>query len=99
MDVVTFGRVRTGQIGFEGLSGEASGIKGVTACDGKRGAPEDWDVVLMQWREQINLLAAEFVAGRSEVAPRNEKACSYCGLEPICRIEERGFVTDNGDEI
>jgi len=86
-------------MGFEGLSGEASGIKGVTACDGKRGAPDDWDAVLQLWREQVNALAAEFVAGRSEVTPRNEKACNYCGLEPVCRIEERGFDIDGGDEI
>ena len=98
-DVVAYGRVRTGQMGFEGLSGEASGIKGVTACDGKRGAPDDWDAVLQLWREQVNALAAEFVAGRSEVTPRNEKACNYCGLEPVCRIEERGFDIDGGDEI
>ena len=98
LDVVTYGRVRTGQMGFEGLSGEGSGIKGVTACDGKRGAPDDWDAVLQLWREQVNALAAEFVAGRSEVAPRDEKACNYCGLESICRIEERGFVSDSGEE-
>jgi len=98
-DVVAYGRLRTGQMGFEGLSGEVTGIKGITVCDGKRGAPEDWDGVLDLWREQIDALAAEFVEGRCEVAPRDEKACRYCGLEALCRIGERGFVSDNEDEL
>ena len=98
-DVVAYGRLRTGQIGFEGLSGKVSGIRGITAFDGKRGAPEDWHEVLTHWREQIDVLAAEFVAGRSEVAPRDKKACRYCGLEALCRIDERGFTEDVGDEL
>ena len=98
-DVVAYGRLRTGQMGFEGLSGEVSDIKGITACDGKRGAPEDWHEVLTRWHEQIDALAAEFVAGRCEVAPRDVKACRYCGLEALCRIEERGFAEDIEDEL
>jgi len=32
------------------------------------------------------------------VSPRDEKACNYCGLEAVCRIEETGFDMDAGDE-
>jgi len=97
-DAAAFARVRSGEPGFEGLSGVDTGIKGITLCDGKRGAPEDWGQVLEVWRQDINALAAEFVQGRSDVSPRDTGACRYCGLEAVCRIDETGFDADPDDE-
>ncbi len=93
-DAVAFARVRSGDMGYEGLSGIDIGVHGIAACDGKRGAPEDWQQVLDEWRENINALAAEFVNGRCDVSPRDENVCDCCRLEAVCRIEESGF----GDE-
>jgi len=98
-DAVSFATVRSGgEMGFEGLAGEDTGIDGVAVCDGKYKRPEDWQQVLDDWRVNINALAREFVAGRSVVAPRDPKACVYCGLEAVCRIEETGFEPDIEDE-
>lgn len=96
-DAVAFARVRSGDMAYEGLSGEDIGIKGVTACDGKRNAPEDWQQVLDDWKANINMLASEFVQGRCEVSPRDTNACQYCGLEAVCRINETGFDTEVGE--
>jgi len=93
-DVVSYARVRSGEMGFEGLSGDDTGIKGITACDGKRSAPEEWQVVLQEWRVNLNRLAETFVSGDCKVTPRNEKACLYCGMESICRIDETGFDSE-----
>jgi len=87
------------EMGFEGLAGDDTGIAGITVCDGKRNRPKDWQQVLDDWRVHINALAQEFVEGRSTVTPRNPKACAYCGLEALCRIEETGFETDIEDEV
>ncbi len=95
-DVVAFARVRRGEMGFEGLSGEDTGIQGIVVCNGQRGLPEDWDTLLQQWREQLHALADAFVRGACEVAPRNAQACRYCGLEAFCRIAEIGF--SDGEE-
>ncbi|MDQ6957834.1 MAG: PD-(D/E)XK nuclease family protein [Mariprofundaceae bacterium] len=98
-DAVTFATVRSGdEMGFEGLAGEDTGIDGIAVCDGRYKRPEDWQQVLDDWRVHINALAQEFVEGRSTVTPRNPKACAYCGLEAVCRIEETGFETDIEDE-
>jgi probable DNA repair protein len=96
-DAVTFARVRSGDMGFEGLCGEDVGIRGVMACDGKRYAPEEWQQVLDDWKTNINALAVEFVNGRCDVSPRDAHACKYCGLEAVCRINETGF--DSEEEI
>lgn len=97
-DAVCFARVRSGECGFEGLSGEDTGVKGIEACDGKRGRPDDWPALQQAWRRDIDALAGEFVAGRAEVVPRNPKACAHCGLEAVCRIDEIGFAEDIDDD-
>lgn len=97
-DAVSFATVRTGhEMGFEGLAGEDTGIDGIAICDGKRGRPDDWQQVLDEWKITLNALAEEFVKGKSEVAPRNSSACTHCGLESLCRIEETGFDMESED--
>jgi probable DNA repair protein len=93
-DAVAFARIRSGDMAYEGLSGENTGISGIVACDGKRKAPEDWQQVLDDWKANINALAVEFVDGRCDVSPREANACKYCGFEAICRIKETGFDTE-----
>ncbi|HXH64271.1 MAG TPA: PD-(D/E)XK nuclease family protein [Mariprofundaceae bacterium] len=93
-DAVCFARVRSGECGFEGLSGEKTGIGGIDPCDGRYHRPDDWPQLLASWKESIDALAGEFVRGRSEVAPRDANACGHCGLEAVCRIDEIGFAHD-----
>jgi len=97
-DAVAFARVRSGDVAFEGLAGEDTGIRGVAQCDGKYRRPEDWQQTLEDWRRDINVLAGEFVRGCSQVSPRDAQACDYCGLEAVCRIDEAGFDNEAGDE-
>jgi ATP-dependent helicase/nuclease subunit B len=41
------------------------------------------------WREYIERLAEDFIAGRAEVDPRDyPKTCERCGLQSVCRIQE-----------
>jgi hypothetical protein len=44
---------------------------------------------LAAWRESIEKLARDFLAGRAEVDPRDyPKTCERCGLQGLCRIQE-----------
>ena len=53
------------------------------------------DAQLQTWREQITALAQDFLAGKAEVDPlTRNKACKYCGLEGICRINEQSMQED-----
>lgn len=97
-DAVAFARVRSGEMGFEGLCGEDIGIRGIVACDGKYKAPEDWQQVLEDWKVHINALATEFVDGRCDVSPRDARACDYCGLDAVCRIHETGCYIEAEEE-
>jgi len=85
-------------MGFEGLCGNDTGIRGISVYKGSDEQAEDWPALLAVWRQRINALAGEFVSGRSEVMPRDASACQYCGLEAVCRIDEIGFPDDEMDE-
>ncbi len=94
-DAVCFARVRSGDMGFEGLAGEGIGIDGVAVYKGKDEEAETWPDLLTLWKQRINALASEFVEGRCDVSPRDAHACDYCGLEGLCRISEVGMVDDS----
>jgi ATP-dependent helicase/nuclease subunit B len=54
---------------------------------------------LCRWKERIEQLAEDFVAGRAEVDPRDyPETCKYCGLESLCRAGEQGSLTASEDE-
>jgi ATP-dependent helicase/nuclease subunit B len=102
-DAVCFAQVRSGEMEFEGLSGEPLGIKKITLYKGNDPEAETWSDLLALWRKRIDALASEFVSGRSDVSPRDDNACKHCGLESVCRIDEIGFAhevdeDDVGDE-
>ena len=45
--------------------------------------------MLIDWRDYIEQLARDFLAGRAEVDPRDyPKTCERCGLQTLCRIQE-----------
>jgi hypothetical protein len=53
----------------------------------------------MDWRECIEELARDFVAGRAEVDPRDyPTTCELCGLQALCRIQEREALFDAEDD-
>jgi len=97
-DAVCFARLRSGDMGFEGLSGEATDIKGIAVYKGNDEEAESWPELLESWRERIDALATEFIEGCCEVTPQDAKACDYCGLEAVCRIDEIGIDRDEEED-
>ncbi len=97
VQAVAFARVRSGDMGFEGLSAEDVGVPGIKAYVGKReDMPADWPALTAAWRASVNGLAEEFIAGRADVSPRDAKACHYCTFMGLCRIaESRKTVNDD----
>jgi hypothetical protein len=50
---------------------------------------------LIDWREAIEQLAKDFLAGRAEVDPRDyPKTCERCGLQTLCRIQENRIAVE-----
>jgi ATP-dependent helicase/nuclease subunit B len=54
---------------------------------------------LIDWRESIEQLARDFLAGHAEVDPRDPpKTCERCGLQTVCRIQENSVALRAEDE-
>ena len=52
----------------------------------------------MEWRETIEQLARDFLAGRAAVDPRAyPDTCKNCGLQTVCRILESREPADDDE--
>jgi probable DNA repair protein len=98
---LVYAKVRSGDICFAGRVGDARrtllGSLGGTSSLVKLpfGAEQ-----LLDWRECIDQLARDFVAGRAEVDPKEyPKTCERCGLQTLCRIEENADRLDGDEEL
>ncbi len=87
---LAFAKVRPGKLEFAGRIGDAavtlfSGLKGGSSLVKNPFTAEQ----LLDWRDCIQQLARDFIAGRAEVDPREApKTCIHCGLQTLCRIQE-----------
>ncbi len=92
-DGIAFAQVRRGQCKLIGVARTAELLPGVEAVENHRRARQqelhNWDELLHHWRNQLESLAEDFVAGIARVDPAAEKyACRYCDLSSLCRIVE-----------
>ncbi len=53
-------------------------------------ARDAWAVWTREWRECIDRLASQFIAGRAVLNPK-PGACDYCHAVSLCRISDRGI--------
>jgi len=90
---VAFALVNAGQVGFKGLARAEGLLPGVEPLERSRTAARglvDWPALLETWRNTLDVLAGEFLAGRADVAPKNfPLTCRYCELGALCRVRER----------
>jgi ATP-dependent helicase/nuclease subunit B len=49
---------------------------------------KDWEDLAAQWQDNLQRLASEFMSGDAEVDPLHATSCTYCGLQPLCRVGE-----------
>ncbi|RFF28819.1 MULTISPECIES: PD-(D/E)XK nuclease family protein [unclassified Wenzhouxiangella] len=100
---IAFARLRPDNMGFDGLAEVDAGIDGVQVIGeikgrSKFGEIESWRSLVDEWRRHLNGLAADFLAGRSQVEPRDNQVCKYCHLHALCRINERVILPEADDE-
>jgi hypothetical protein len=97
---LVFAKVRPGDIAFAGCVGDPlatliPGLKGSSALAKNVLTAEQ----LENWREYIEQLAKDFLAGRAEVDPREyPETCERCGLQTLCRIQENRAALEEDDE-
>jgi ATP-dependent helicase/DNAse subunit B len=79
--------LKAGSLGYKGISATTLETLGINTLDKVRGAPfADWDSLIQHWRAALLQLVSEIGEGYASVSPINVAACSYCGLQPLCRI-------------
>lgn len=93
---LVFAKVRPGDMSFAGRVGDAkatllSGLGPATALVKRKFTAEEMD----DWRQYIEKMARDFVAGSAEADPREPKTCESCDLQAICRIEENRRAETN----
>ncbi len=93
---LVFARLRAGEVAFAGCVGDAGAtLGGVENATSLKRNPLTAEM-LIAWRDAIEQLARDFVAGRAEVDPRDPpRTCAHCGLQSLCRIQERAAITDD----
>lgn len=99
-DVVAFATVNINarELRFDGVAQAADLLPKVKAVAARPGMDLEaaWDEQRRAWLVSMNQLAARFAAGEAQVDPR-PGACEHCHLAGLCRISERGLVSDDED--
>jgi len=87
--VLAFAQLRPRDCRFNGL-GEVAAAPGIATDIPKvvkeRMEADDWRSLNERWRENLERLAQAFVAGDAAVDPLAPGSCTWCGLQPLCRI-------------
>ena len=86
---LAFAQVRPRESRFVGL-GQVAAAPGIQTDIAKvvkqRMDAVDWQTLNQRWRENLEQLAQAFVAGDARVDPLGPASCTWCGLQPLCRI-------------
>jgi probable DNA repair protein len=87
---LAFGKVHVEGCGYSGLATEAGLLPGLKATEGA-------EARIIAAAEAAEALLVDHVAGNASVEP-TDKACDYCGLEALCRINEVGVAVAENDD-
>jgi probable DNA repair protein len=96
---LVFARLRAGEHGFAGRVLDArsqlmQSLGNQSALVKKPFTAEE----LIDWRDYIERMAADFIDGDAKVDPREyPKTCERCGLETLCRVRENHASDENGE--
>ncbi|HEX8713627.1 MAG TPA: PD-(D/E)XK nuclease family protein [Terracidiphilus sp.] len=93
---LAFAKMRAGRMEFAGRIGYAQGtlLSALSARDALVRQPFTAEM-LIDWRDDIERLARDFLAGRAEVNPRDfPKTCERCNLQALCRVHENAGAVE-----
>ena len=97
---LVFAKVRLGEQSFAGHVGDARATlfpnpSGSSALVKNPLTAEQLD----DWKNLIEALAHDFLAGRAYVDPRDyPKTCERCGLQTLCRVDETHILAIDDDD-
>jgi ATP-dependent helicase/nuclease subunit B len=98
---LAFAKVRPGEMGFAGKLADAQetlnhNLKGNSGLVKNALTPAQ----VSEWKQAIEQLARDFIAGRADVDPRDyPSTCERCELSTLCRVREREDQPQAEDEL
>ena len=97
---LVFAKVQSGEPAFAGLVGDArTTLKSDLSNSSNLVRNNSLAESLIDWKQYIEQLAKDFLAGRAEVDPREyPKTCERCGLQTLCRIQESQALLEEEDD-
>jgi ATP-dependent helicase/nuclease subunit B len=87
---LAFGQVRPSDCRYVGLGlvAPANGIgTDISRATKSRMDSQDWPSLNARWRDVLEKLARAFIAGEAQVDPVTPATCTWCGLQPLCRVD------------
>jgi len=96
---VVFGQAFPNQYKFIGTTSEDRIVGSVLSPGSQKQLSHkfsDWDSAREHWTSSLNMLANEVKDGLATITPVS-KACDYCDLSPICRIDPTDEDVDAQD--
>ena len=91
---VCFGKVRTDEVKFIGLSAEEGILPEVKAFDTLSSNSafahfKNWDGLLQHWQLSLKIIAQEIKSGEASVTFKQIGDLEYCEVKPLLRLSER----------
>ena len=87
-----FGQIAADEIAFKGIAEQADAAPGLKSPDMlfKLDLPNNWPDIIDHWKQVLEQLARDFMAGAAAVNPKHPATtCRFCELKPLCRIKEQ----------
>lgn len=97
---LVFAKVRHGEESFAGHVGDvcATMFPGLKATSPLVKDPLTAEQII-DWRNLIEALARDFLAGRADVDPRDyPRTCKRCGLQTLCRVDETHIQVSHDED-
>jgi probable DNA repair protein len=96
---LAYAQVRAGDIALAGVVQTAALWPALDAADGASPGLGNWAEVRERLSGRVMQLAQDFEAGIAAVAPRDRGTCTYCRLQPLCRIQALDDAASGVEEL
>ncbi len=96
---ISFAQLKKSKTKYLGLSDRSDNFSSLKSLSDNKVKAEydDWQSQMDYWQKGLGALSDEYVAGKAGVSP-TDKACQYCDLTSLCRINEQTVLVGGNDE-